>query len=237
MSYDDDLAAIHHAGFGGFSRDAAPDLIRRVRRAGFRGGRVVDLGSGDGSLVDAFARAGYDAAGVEQSPAFVRLAKRDYPDRDFVRASLYDFDLPQKCVAITAIGEVFSYRTDDDARVDLRPIFRRVSRALQRGGLFIFDLLITGEPPMDYRTWVAGDDWAVLIDATERKRSVVREITTFRRTSATYRRRSERHVVDVHDPERVVSLLAAAHFSVERLLAYGKARLPFRRMAFAARRL
>src|SRR5690606_5664985 len=179
--YRDDLARIHHEGFSELARGAAPALLAMLRRAGHRRGRVVDLGCGSGVWLRALARAGYEAVGVEPSPAFARLARRHAPGARIEIASAHDVALPA-CVAVTALGEVLSYCGPNGRAPDLPRLFRRVAAALPRGGLFAFDLMVCAPgPPMAYRTWRAGRDWAVLVDVSEdrRRHRLVREITTF----------------------------------------------------------
>ena len=82
--YARDLATIHDAGFGGFARDAAPGLLRRLRRAGIHDGLVVDLGCGSGIWARALTDAGYDVLGVDQSEAMLEIARRQAPEAQFV---------------------------------------------------------------------------------------------------------------------------------------------------------
>ncbi len=44
--YSDDLAYIHHVGYGSFARDAAPGVLEIFRRHDITDGLVVDLGCG-----------------------------------------------------------------------------------------------------------------------------------------------------------------------------------------------
>lgn len=57
--YRDDLARIHHEGFGDLAREAASALLAWLRRAGWRRGRVVDLGCGGGTWLRALGAAGF----------------------------------------------------------------------------------------------------------------------------------------------------------------------------------
>ena len=47
-AYDRDLAYIHDTGFTSFARNAAPGLLRLLRRNRVRDGLVVDVGCGSG---------------------------------------------------------------------------------------------------------------------------------------------------------------------------------------------
>lgn len=114
-----------------------------------------------------------------------------------------------------------------------------LARALEPGGLFVFDLMVQGGPaPMAYRTWRAGRDFAVLIEVVEdRQRNLLsRDITTFRKRGSSYRRAEERHVPQVHERSRVERALRDAGFRVRVSRRYGEARLGPRRLVFWGRR-
>jgi len=238
-AYAEDLAYIHHAGFGNFARDSAPGLLRLLHAAGLDGGQVIDLGCGSGLWAAAMLRAGYVVTGIDPSSAMLALARQVAPDARFVRASAYDFDFPA-CDAVTAIGEVLSYLPSGANAVPSLPrLFRRIAGALRPGGLFVFDLIVTApRSRMTYRTWQTGDDWSVLVAVTEQpaRRRLVREITTFRRVGARYRRSHETHVVRVCSRAAIERMLRQAGFSVRVFRHYGAARLAPRRLAFCARK-
>ncbi|MGZ4965085.1 MAG: hypothetical protein ACXWJB_14905 [Limisphaerales bacterium] len=44
--YQRDLAWIHHQAYGNFARNAAPHLVRILRKAGIRKGTLLDLACG-----------------------------------------------------------------------------------------------------------------------------------------------------------------------------------------------
>jgi SAM-dependent methyltransferase len=232
--YRADLAYVHHVAYSRLAATAAPTLLRRLRQAGIRDGRIVDLGCGGGVWLARLLRAGYAAVGVDSSPAMLALARGEAPGAALVRASVHDFELPA-CDGVTALGEVLSY-IGDEGRPSLPRLFRRIARALRPGGLFVFDVLVGG-PPMSYRTWRAGAGWAVLVEVEEDpgRRLLTRDITTFRRTRGLYRRNKEHHRVAVVDAARVKQELERAGFSVQTAASYGAAKLAPRRQAFFAR--
>ncbi|MBI2946838.1 MAG: class I SAM-dependent methyltransferase [Verrucomicrobia bacterium] len=234
--YQTDLAYIHHVGFGDFAKRAAPELLRILRQAGIRSGTLVDLACGSGLWAQAAGRAGFNVIGVDQSPEMIRLAKRVAPGARLHRASLYDFDLPP-CDAITILGEGLSY-LDACRTPQVNPWFGRVAKALRRGGLFLFDVIVRHGPPMNYRVWRAGKDWAVLVEVAEQpaKRCLTRQHTAFRKIGARYRRSEETHVVRLFDRATLARALRRAGFSVRQSRRYGKLRLAPRRMAFIARK-
>jgi SAM-dependent methyltransferase len=237
--YGDDLAYIHHEGFGDFARDAGPGLLALLREAGIDDGVVIDLGCGSGIWLRDLIRSGYSAAGVDPSPAMIRLARKVAPSAALHRASAWDLDLPP-CDAVTALGDVLGYLPSGRGRApSFLRLFRRVAASLRPGGLFLFDLLVEGRGgPMEYRSWGEGRDWTVLIDVEEdvRRRRLTREITTFRRVNDMFRRSSERHVLRVARRDEVERDLRKAGFSVRVMRRYGDMELPQRRLAFRARR-
>jgi SAM-dependent methyltransferase len=86
------------------AKKAAPGLLRILRRSGINGGLVIDLGCGSGRWARELNRHGYAALGVDQSPAFIRLARTVAPQSRFVCMSLLRVKLPA-CDAVTSIGE------------------------------------------------------------------------------------------------------------------------------------
>src|SRR4051812_7620284 len=163
--YNSDLAYIHDVGHGDFARNAAPGLRSLLKRAVPGGGVVVDLGCGSGIWTAELAAAGYQALGIDLSPAMIALARGRAPAADFRVASFVTAELP-RCAAVTAIGECFSYLLDpQNSERQLVALFARIHAALEPGGCLIFDVVTPGRvrgrgPQQTYRE---GEDWAVLV--------------------------------------------------------------------------
>jgi SAM-dependent methyltransferase len=238
--YQEDLAYIHHAGFGGFSTGAAPGLLALFRKAGIKEGLVVDLGCGSGLWARELLAAGYGALGIDRSPAMIELAREVAPGATFEVASLHDVEIPS-CSAVTALGESIGYLPADSSPAQaLGGLFTRVARSLQPGGLFIFDLILRSRGrPMQHRGWSAGPDWAVLFDAREDPDAplLTREITTFRQVESAYRRACETHQVRLYTREEIERELRQAGFSVRVLRRYGTQELLPQRLAFCGRKV
>ena len=236
--YHEDLAYIHHVGFSAFARDAAPGVLRALSDAGIRDGLVVDLGCGGGIWLRELLNAGYGGLGVDSSPDFVALARAAAPGAEVVRGAGYDVALPP-CAAVTAISEVLCYMAPDDpAPPPVAGLFRRVHDALRPGGLFAFDIIERAGEPMAYRTWRAGDDWAVLIEVEEDRtnHTLARDHIAFRRIDGGYRRSRGRHLQHLFTRDEIEAELHAAGFTVETGRRYGAFELPPRRLAFIARK-
>jgi len=235
--YDDDLAFVHDAGFGGFAEASAPGLLRTLAEAGVNDGLVVDLGCGSGIWAQRLVEDGYDVFGVDVSPAMIRLARKRAPGASFQVGSFLDVRLPQ-CRAVTALGEVLSYRFDNryDAK-SLERTCRRVYDALENGGLLIFDLVEIGldvRPP----SFREGDGWACLFrsEVDPRKQRLARHIVSFRKAGSTYRRREETHCVQLYAAGDVAAMLRAIGFRVRQVRRYGEHPLLDGRVGFVARK-
>ncbi len=210
--YRADLAHIHAAGFGDLAATAGPALAGLLKRAGIDDGPVVDLGCGNGVTSRALSDAGYEVLGIDSSAAMLALARRTAPGARFRLASFLDTGLPP-CRAVVAVGEVLNY-----TQRSLDPVFRRVHRALEPGGLFVFDLAgpgrVAGKGPARY--WTEGEDWAILVEVEEeRGRALLtRRMTTFRRSGRGWRRDAETHHQRLHRAGEVAGRLRALGFRV-----------------------
>jgi SAM-dependent methyltransferase len=249
-AYGRDLAYVHDTGFGGFARSAAPALLRRLSDAGLHGGLVVDLGCGSGIWARTLLDAGYGVLGVDASADLLAIARERAPSARFVHGSLFDAELPAGCAAVTAIGECLSYAVDARAgRESVAALLRRIHAALRPGGLLLFDVAGPGIEPQPRRTWTAGEDWVVCVEAAEDApaRELTRAIVVFRRAGeragegagdgGAWRRSDERHVLRLYDRDELVCDLQAAGFAdVEALGAWGSLGLRPGHVALAARR-
>ncbi len=237
--YQQDLAYIQAAAFGGLARGAASDIVRRLKCAPVQIRRVVDAGCGAGPLSAALVEAGFEVTGVDTSAELLAIARTAVPGARFVQGSIYELPIPA-CEAIVALGEPLTYHAegaDADARVE--SFFRAASEVLPAGGMLIFDVIELGGPSLAARYWSSGEDWAVLADTEEDQssRTLVRNIETFRRVGQFYRRGSEVHRVRLFDTGTLLDQLAACGFSTETAQSYGAQPLGPRRRAFFSTRM
>lgn len=230
--YQRDLAYIQHQGFSEFAEAAAPALLQILRSAGITSGQVVDLGCGDGTWLRALIHRGFMATGIDRSAELLAYARAAAPRAVLKKNSVHRCALPP-CHAITALGEVLSYEPATPA--SLRRVFRRAHAALRPGGVFVFDVLVSG-PAMSYLTWRSGRSWAVMVRVEERKNRLIRDIITFRQVQGRYRRSQERHRLLVVEPRFVLSELRRIGFVVRTARAYGRAAPGHRRLVFIAQK-
>ncbi len=236
--YREDLAYVHHAGFGRLAANAASLLTETLRSGGLQRGLVVDLCCGSGPLSQSLSDAGYDVLGVDISGAMVEMARERVPEGRFVEGSILSLDLPP-CVAVAAVGECFNYLFDEgNTEEGLGDLLRRIHAALVPGGVLIFDAAGPGRAPARPQTHAEGDDWAVLATAEEdEERGILtRRITTFRGVGELYRRDEEVHRLRLIGREETAAQLRDLGFLVNVLDGYGEFRVPRGLAGFLARK-
>jgi len=239
-AYDADLAYIHDTGFTRFVTKAAPGLLRLFRRHRVNKGLVVDIGCGSGIWAGELARRGYDALGIDISPAMIRLARAHAPGAKFRVGSFLDTELP-RCDAITAIGEVVNYAFDPHSGTrSLYGFFDRVHAALRPGGIFVFDIVEPGQVPAGepQRRYSEGEDWAILLEVREesQRKLLERRIISFRRVGRLYRRAEETHRLNLYTRKQLLAELSRAGLQAQVLSGYGRFRFAPAHAGFLARK-
>ncbi len=227
--YRQDLAYIHHVGFGDYARNAAPGLVSLLRHHEILRGLVVDLGCGSGLLARELLQAGYDVLGIDISQPMIQLARAHAPGATFRNTSLLRAALPP-CEAVTCAGEGLNYQFDAENGDSVRSkLFRRVWTALRPGGVFVFDFARPDRVPEPgpRRNWMEGRDWALMVevDGNRMERTLTRRIVCFRKSGASYRRTEESHHLRLYEPAELAQELKATGFEVEELPGYGSGEL------------
>jgi 2-polyprenyl-3-methyl-5-hydroxy-6-metoxy-1,4-benzoquinol methylase len=237
--YQCDLSYVQAAAFGTLAQGAATEIARRLRSTTAPVRKVLDVGCGAGVLAKALTDAGFEVTGVDTSSDLLEFARTSAPKAHFRHASAYDTQIAGYD-AVVAIGEVLAYHAASaEADKLLTSFFQRCADGLPPGGMLIFDVIGLGEPSLAARTWRSGDDWAVLVETTEKQadRILIREIEVFRRTDGLYRRSGEVHAVRLFEVTKLCEQLAYMGFATETACSYGTQELPPRRHAVFATRL
>ena len=232
--YGDDLASLHDRHYSFFVTEAAPGAIRMLRTAGIKRGLVCDLGCGGGQLSAALLEAGYEVIGVDLSPAMIRIARRQVKNARFLQGSIAELNLP-RCDAAFAVGEIVNYL---GSRSQMARAFRNVFRALQPGGVFIFDTIGPLAEKMNRVGAHIGRDWALIVEINQdpAMQKLVREIHTFCKSGPHYRRTFEIHRLGIYPPAEIAGMLRTAGFKVHSFLGYGRTPLGQGRRVFLARK-
>ena len=207
--YGDDLALVHHLGFGFHADGCAPGILALLAPVLSRGGLVVEIGCGSGLLTAHLVSAGHRVVATDASESMLSIASSYVPGaEDFRLLRLPDDPIP-KADAIVSVGHVLSYLPDAGA---LEKALIAIAGSLEPGGVMAIDLCDLewgrariGAPPSVRRT----DDWVIITEFSQPSPEVfVRDITTFlRNTDATWRRSDERHENVLIDTSSVPDLL------------------------------
>jgi len=209
--YSIDLAHIHDVGFGGFADDVAPHLLRILRRAGIRSGRIVEVGCGSGRLARHLTDRGYQVHGSDVSPAMIRLARRHAPRARFTVASLVDVKIP-RCDVVISLGEVVTYVRG--GLPVLSRFFARVHCALEPGGIVVFDFMESAAGRTFPTSTRDGDGWSMSVSADydAASRTLTRRMAMVRHVGGRTRRSRETHRVRIYTRREIRTALAGAGF-------------------------
>ncbi|MCU0521488.1 MAG: class I SAM-dependent methyltransferase [Anaerolineae bacterium] len=150
QGYSEGFAAIYNMRWNAFASAAAPRIIALYEQTplSHKVNRLLDLACGTGLLMLAFLERGYEAVGLDLSPAMLAHAqdnvraqgKRDFLAEGkvrFVKGDAADFTLDETFGLVTSTFDALNHLPDMDA---LQGCFRSVFRVLEPGGLFVFDL-------------------------------------------------------------------------------------------------
>ncbi|HEY4400797.1 MAG TPA: class I SAM-dependent methyltransferase [Acidimicrobiia bacterium] len=226
--YRDDLALVHHRGFGFHADMCAPGIVALLGPVRERRGLVVELGCGSGLLTRHLLDAGHRVVATDASPTMLEIARELAPDAEDVRRITLPDDPIPPADAVVGVGHALNY-LPDDAAVDRALV--AIAEALLPEGVLAIDLcdLEWAEARRDWSSQGrVGDDWAIItrfsVPAPNR---FVREMTTFvRNDDDTWRRDDERHDNVLLDTIRVPGLLAQHGVQAEVRPSFGTERLP-----------
>jgi ubiquinone/menaquinone biosynthesis C-methylase UbiE len=102
---------------------------------------LLDLATGTGSLALQFARRGCTVTGIDLSPPMLQQAQRKCAQADldvrFLQANMADFDMRPEFDYAICLYDSLNYILEPD---DIKRTFVCTRRALNPGGLFIFDV-------------------------------------------------------------------------------------------------
>lgn len=125
--WDSNLYDARHGFVFGYGRDLTALLEAR------EGERILDLGCGTGHLTAEIAATGAHTTGIDNSPAMLQAARREYPHLDFVLADAAAFSFAQPFDAVFSNAALHWVREPESAA-------GCVARALRKGGRFVAEM-------------------------------------------------------------------------------------------------
>ena len=87
--YRDDLALVHHLGFGFHADACAPGILALLGPVRRRRGLVLELGCGSGLLTRHLLDAGHRVIATDASPSMLELARRHAPEAEGILRSVH----------------------------------------------------------------------------------------------------------------------------------------------------
>lgn len=228
--YSPDLALIHDRWYDAFPRAAAAHV--RAHLAGRKARAILDLGCGSGVLLEQLAPLGASLYGIDISPAMIERCRARLPHAEFQVKDVLEAEIPPADV-IVMVGEILSYAAAAHSADEntLLQFFQRVFRALQPGGIFLFDVLGNAH---DYtgKFWQDREDFFVLSDVSQKGELTHRHIISFLKAADVYTKSVEDHVLVTFSAARLQSLLGQAGFSAKQVYHYGDVAMLPGRIAF-----
>jgi SAM-dependent methyltransferase len=226
--YRDDLALVHHRGFGFHADMCAPGIVALLEPVRDRRGLVVELGCGSGLLTRHLLGAGHRVVATDASPAMLELARAGAPGAEDVRQVRLPDDPIPDADAIVGVGHALSY-LPDEAAIDRA--FVAIAQALRPGGVLALDVcdLEWGAARRDVATHGrVGLDWAIITEtSTPAANRFVREMTIFvKNDDGSWRRDDERHDNVLIDTALVPGLLARHGVEAQVRPSFGTEQLP-----------
>jgi SAM-dependent methyltransferase len=225
--YRQDLALVHHLGFGFHAAACAPGIVERLEPVRRRGGLVLEIGCGSGLLTKELVAAGHRVVATDASPAMLELARATAPGAEEVRILVLPDDPLPEADAVVGCGHVLNYLPDLG---NIHRALEAIARALRPGGLLALDLcdLEWGRTRRDQDSLGrVGDDWAIVtrcsVPAPDR---FVRDMTTFVRRDGRWARDDEHHENVLVDVEDLAERLGAWGVSARVEQAFGGEVLP-----------
>jgi SAM-dependent methyltransferase len=226
--YRDDLALVHHLGFGFHADACAPGIISLLDPVRHTDGLVVEIGCGSGLLTAYLVDAGFRVVATDASEAMLKLARSHVPEAaEHRRLTLPDDPIPV-ADAIVGVGHALNY-LDKESQVEAALV--AIATSLRPGGILAIDLcdlewgaVRENQPPKVWRT----EDWALMTEfSLPEPNRFVRLMTTFvRQENGTWRRDDERHDNVLINTSMVPKLLARYGVEASVSASFGQEELP-----------
>ena len=189
-----------------------------LKREGYKPRTVVDLACGTGSVTAILAKMGYPVLGVDMSEEMLTEAMGKVMDMEnpprFVCQKLQQLHLPRAVDMAVCALDSLDYITDPD---DCKEAIRRVYKALNPGGIFIFDVNTPEKlRAMDGQVFLDEDDdvYCVWRGEFDRETNICSYgMDLFQRQGDAWYRSFEEHCEYAYSEQQLREYLKAAGFT------------------------
>ena len=189
-----------------------------LKREGIKPRTAVDLACGTGSVTAILARQGLDVTGVDLSEEMLTVAMEKVMDMEhpprFVCQPLQELRLPRGVDLAVCALDSLDYITDPK---DCKEAIRRIYKALNPGGIFIFDVNTPEKlRAMDGQVFLDEDDDVYCVwrgEFDEETNICSYGMDLFQRNGQVWERSFEEHREYAYSQEQLTSYLKAAGFT------------------------
>ena len=199
--------------------EATVDFYMQIlAREGLKPRTVVDLACGTGSVTEILARKGYQVTGVDMSEEMLTEAMAKVMDMEkpplFLRQKLQNLHLSVAVDMAVCALDSLDYVTDPD---DCAEAIRRTYKALNPGGIFIFDVNTPEKlRAMDGQVFLDEDDDVYCVwrgEFDEQTNICSYGMDLFQREGEVWHRSFEEHCEYAYSEAQLVGYLKAAGFT------------------------
>ena len=175
--------------------------------------RILDLACGTGQLAALLAERGYRVTGLDGSEEMIRYARQNAPSVEFTVDDARAFDVSTRLQAVVSTFDSLNHIMSAE---ELLQVFRNVDRALEDGGLFLFDLNVEEGYRERWRGsfGIVEDDYVCVVRSRfDPEEGVAKaSITIFRPNDSSWGRTELELLQRCYPQAQVVSLLEEAGF-------------------------
>ena len=148
----DDVAGMYHTLWADWYLPAAKPALETLFFSQVPAGRrILDVCCGSGHVTKELVRRGYQVTGIDSSAELIALARRNLPGIDLRVQDARALRLESRYDAAISTFDSLNHMLTAD---DLCRVLVGVHRALEPGGLFLFDMNLEEAYSADLRQWV-----------------------------------------------------------------------------------
>ena len=122
-------------------KDEAKQVDSLLKKYGHNVDKIINFGCGTGRHDIELAKMGYHCTGIDLSPLMIDIARENAQNRgedvDFSVSDIRTYSPKQKYDAVISLFHVMSYQNKNE---DVLEAFRTARKALEEGGVFLFDV-------------------------------------------------------------------------------------------------
>ena len=185
-----------------------------LKQEGLKPRTAVDLACGTGSVTAILARKGLQVIGVDMSEEMLTVASQKAPGAWFICQPLQELKLPRAVDMAVCALDSLDYITDPK---DCEEAIRRIYKALNPGGIFIFDVNTPEKlRAMDGQVFLDEDDDVYCVwrgEFDEETNICSYGMDLFQRAGDVWHRSFEEHCEYAYSEEQLVGYLKAAGFT------------------------